>query len=153
MEMIKHLSDEQLTDMLLEDDERALRGELPAVAQAARAATDFSDSFWNAQHAKIRARISSPAEKRSRFGALVWATAAVMLMVGALSLDQQHSATLRQATRTDSDQQLMIAVEDAVNHAGPAALAPAGLLASEINDAYLQSSASQESHKENGNDN
>ncbi len=152
MEIIKHLTDEQLTDMLVDDDERELRGELSAMAQAARTATSFEDSFWRAQQARIRAKISSSAEKHSRFGALVWATAAAMILFGALNLDQ-HSAQTQQTAQTDQDQQLMIAVQEAVDNAGPSALEPAGLLASEINQAYQASSVSQAKDKESGNEN
>jgi hypothetical protein len=152
MEIIRNLTDEQLTDLLVEDDERALQRDLPAIAQAARTATDFDRTFWIAQQVAIRERINSAAHKHRRLGALVWATAAAMILFGALNLDQ-HSATVQQTAQTDQDQQLMIAVQEAVDNAGPSALEPAGLLASEINEAYQQSSVSQAKDKESGNEN
>jgi hypothetical protein len=152
MEIIRDLTDEQLTDMLLEDDERALRSSLPALPQAARTATDLDDDFWRAQRASIRAKISPAAKRHRRFAALVWATAAALILFAALRIDQR-SVTVQKVAQTDPDQQLMIAVENAVDHAGPSALEPAGLLASEINAAYQQSSASQAKHKENDDEN
>lgn len=148
MEIIRQLTDEQLTDLLLAGDEHVLQNELPAIAQAARTATDFEEPFWRAQQQSIQARILAKAEKRSRMGALVWALAGALILFGALTLDQ-HSTRPSQAAKVDPDQQLMMAVENAVDRPGPMALEPAGMLASEINQAYLETSTSSATHKEN----
>ncbi len=96
--------------------------------------------FWSAQRAKIRERI---APKKTLPLWVVWASPAAIVAVAALLLffvnipAVHHKVPVTVATANAvpniSDQQLLSEIDDTINNSVPDALAPADLLAQEVN--------------------
>jgi hypothetical protein len=130
MQFVRHLSDQELTDLILEDDERYFRQVLAALPGSLRIAAERPESFWQRQQAAIRARIA--AIERSARPILVARAAAVMLAVVALFLLQSPPAPAPVSRPAESDQQLLLSVERSVHSDVPQALEPAALLADDV---------------------
>lgn len=141
--MILNLTDEQATDMLLEHNEHALRQCLSNLPELARTATENSDVFWRKQQGQISARISSGSNRRGWAGTLVWATAFSVLLIFCFQTDRGirmgtgvRAGEMKQAvlpqSQNDPDHDLLVRIEREIGNDGPAALAPAALLAQEI---------------------
>ncbi len=132
MEVIRHLSDEELAEPIVEPDQEALRQTLESLPECARTATERNDEFWRNQRIAIWSRISS-AENRPerRLGILAWALATATIAVSGWLLDRAFVTPLPEA-RVDPDHELLIEVERVVQIDGPAALEPAALLAEEM---------------------
>jgi hypothetical protein len=130
MRIIRHMSDEALTEMLLEDDERYLRKRLAHLPEALRAAADKPESFWQRQRASIRTRmVAAKPASASLVGVRV---AAAALVLAALFLLQSAPAPVPPRTPIESDQQLLLSVERSVHSDVPEALEPAALLADDV---------------------
>ena len=132
MEIIRHLSDDELAGLTLASDEQCLRetlGNLPACAQTA---SQRPDEFWQEQRAKVWSRVAQ-AERSiaQRFPVLTWAAVATMIAIAILMLHRTPTPEIRQA-RFDPDHELLIEIERAVQSDGPEALEPAALLAQEM---------------------
>jgi hypothetical protein len=137
MEIVGHMSDEQRREMLLESDQQALQPVLDGLPKAAREAAERDELLWDRQREAIWSRIRQHEKQQRRLaGVLTLATTAAMLMVSTYLVSRRAAppapAHARQQT-VDPDQELLMAVEDAVRNGGPAALEPAALLAEEIN--------------------
>jgi hypothetical protein len=132
MQLIRQLSNEELTEMLLDGDQRELQPALGSLPDWLHAATDQPEWFWQRQGAAIRGRIA--AADRSRFRAsLAWAGTLALSAVAMLLLSGDPKPTPTQ-TQIDPDQEMLLSVEDAVHRNVPAALEPAALLADEISN-------------------
>ena len=136
MEIIRHLSNEELTDFTIESDQRALRSTLEALPDWAQASTERPEEFWQKQRSMIWSRISSPESGSStrsvrRSPVLAWSTVAALVLLAGLMLDRASVVPPHQA-QVDPDHELLVAVERAVHNDGPAALDPAALLAEEM---------------------
>lgn len=136
MEIIRHLSNEELMDLSVESDERALRSTLEALPEWARTSTERPEEFWQQQRSMIRSRISSaenpaatPLVRRSPL--LAWSVVTALVLLAGWMLDRGSLAPPHQA-QPDPDHELLLAVERAVYNDGPAALDPAALLAEEM---------------------
>jgi hypothetical protein len=130
MQLMRHLNDEELTELLLEGDQRELQPALGSLPDWLRSNTDQPEWFWQRQQAAIRGRIA--AAERSRFRAsLAWAGTLALSVVAMLLLNGGPSPAPVQ-TRVDPDQEMLLSVEDAVHREVPASLEPAALLAEEI---------------------
>jgi hypothetical protein len=132
MEIIRHLSDDELAALTLASDEQRLReklGNLPACAQTA---SQRQDEFWQEQRAKVWSRVAQ-AERSiaQRFPVLTWAAVVTMIAIAILMLHRTPTPEIRQA-RVDPDHELLIEIERAVQSDGPEALEPAALLAQEM---------------------
>ena len=137
MEIIRHMSDEQLREMLLESDQQALQPLLEALPEAAREAAAREEHFWSQQREAIWSRIADSEKHHRRvLGFLALAATAAMIVMGVfLTSHRTAPAPPSQLVhrQVDPDQELLLAVENAVQIGGPAALEPAALLAEEIN--------------------
>ena len=136
MEIIRHLSDDELMELTVESDRHALRPTLESLPDWARASTEHSEEFWQKQREGVWSRISSPQfQTRDRWArwspALACSALAAILLLAGFILDRAP-ATLPREAQVDPDHELLLQVERAVNHDGPAALDPAALLAEEM---------------------
>jgi hypothetical protein len=136
MEIIRHLSNEELTDLTVESDQRSLRSTLDALPEWARASTELPEEFWQEQRSAVWSRISSsedPATTRlvRRSPLLVWSAVTALVLLAGFMLDRGSLAPPHKA-QPDPDHELLLAVERAVYNDGPAALDPAALLAEEM---------------------
>jgi len=130
MQLMRHLNDEELTDVLLESDDRDLQPLLRGLPGALRSSTDLPEWFWLGQRAAIRRRIAAPPRAWAR-PLLRWSVVVALFLV-ALMLLQSGPKPTQSQLRPDPDQELLVAVEDVVQSAGPSSLEPAALLAEEI---------------------
>ncbi len=143
MKFMRHLNDEELTELLLERDEQELQHTLAKLPEWLRSNTQPPEWFWQKQQAAIRERIV--ATRR-----LVWpvlAASAGALGLVALAASMLHGGRApapppAPSAQTVSDQELMIAVEQDVQSDVPEALAPADLLADEIGNSQAVSTSS-----------
>ncbi|HUK24482.1 MAG TPA: hypothetical protein VLV49_07880 [Terriglobales bacterium] len=126
MNFVRHLSDEELTDLALEEDERHLRQAWKGLPASLRLAAERPESFWQRQQAAIRSRMDK-AERGMELG-LARAAAAVLAMA-AIFLLQSGNVPPAAAPARESDQQLLLSVERTVHSDVPEALEPAALLA------------------------
>jgi len=132
MEIIRHLSHDELADRVLARDEQYLRETLETLPACAKTASEQPDEFWDEQRAKVSSRIAE-AETRPLQGVpgLAWGAMAAMITVAVLMLHRSPPPQ-RQETQPDPDHELLIEVERAVQSHGPEALEPAALLAQEM---------------------
>jgi hypothetical protein len=141
MEIIRHLSDDELAVLLLASDQQALRETLERLPGCAQTVTQQPDEFWEKQRAKVWSRVAQ--EERSvaqRFPVLRWAAVASIIAIAAMMLHREPAPQIRDA-RVDPDHELLIEVERAVSTGGPEALEPAALLAQEMIQAQPGASA------------
>ena len=135
MEIIRHLSHEELTDLAIESDQQALRPTLEALPDWARASTERPEEFWQKQRGAVWSRIALDRHPHDRMVrrplVLAWSALAAMVLLAGLLLDRAPVAPPPKA-QVDPDHELLMAVERAVHNDGPAALDPAALLAEEM---------------------
>lgn len=120
------------------------------LSEWARAATQQPDEFWERQHIEIRKRITSASRHWSLTLVTAWASAAAVVLLALLLL---HSAQTPQASfpQNDSDQELLVGIEQSLQRGGPQALEPAAMLAEEISGNQNVSTSSR-TYKENRNE-
>jgi hypothetical protein len=150
--MNAHLSNEQWTDAVLNDDNKSVashlaacpdcRGELSTFASVVAGAraevrkqTDLPEAFWQRQrddiHRRWSARIAARPWKR-----WVWGTATVATVVLAATLLHRHEVPRTPAVApADPDDALMFSVQQSIHRDLPPALQPAALLTREMNRA------------------
>src|SRR5207302_5364021 len=82
MEIIRHLSNEELADLIIQSDQQALQQILGCLPGWAQAAAERNDEFWQNQRIATWSRITS-AERRPerRLRILAWALAAATIAV------------------------------------------------------------------------
>ena len=136
MKILNHLNDEQLTELLLESDEKDLRRHISDLPEFARTSTERDESFWHQQRMSITAKITTQ-KKVGGFGLLplfAGAAAVIVLAFAMLSSSNHRLSPVAhvqvQAAPTDHD--LLLQVEASTESNGPEALQPAALLADEI---------------------
>jgi hypothetical protein len=125
------------------------------LGEQARSASQQPEEFWQLQHAQIRGRIASlPITPRKASRNLAWGAVpalgvlALLLLAGA-SAPAPHPVETDLAA--DADQQLLEAVEQAMQSGVPVALEPASVLAVEIGE--IPPTDSQVRFKETKNEN
>jgi hypothetical protein len=131
MEIIRHLNNEELTDLVIDSDQQALRQTLEALPGWGRAATERDDQFWQEQRAAIWSRISAESQPVHRLPIFAGAVAAAMILLAALMLNRAAPVPPPQV-QLDPDHELLVQVERVVHSDGPTALEPAALLAEEM---------------------
>lgn len=136
MKILNQLNDEQLTNLLLEKDEKELRGHVSGLPEFAKASTERDETFWRQQRINITAKIAAQ-KKVGVFGLLpLFAGAAAVIVLAFVMLSSSHHRSTPvahvpvQAAPTDHD--LLLQVETSTESYGPEALQPAALLADEI---------------------
>jgi len=109
-----------------------------------RAEADRPSHFWAAQRANIRERIRGERRRFSLRLALA-STAALFAIAGAMLAGGHHSVTPTQMVKvnTISDQQLLADIDETLTNPIPDALAPADLLAQDL-DRSLKASGKKE---------
>jgi hypothetical protein len=167
MEIERHLSDEEVATLLSGADDRPqhlkeckqcqtdlnpLQRSLSAMPEAMRSATDLPHFFWQRQRAAIQSRIAVEEASQRSWAGLVWATAGSLILVAGLLLNAAKTEPKPQA-QADPDQELLLAVERAVESEVPDSLAPAALLAEDIRSSVESSPAPSSRHKEKANEN
>jgi hypothetical protein len=148
MEVIHHSSSDGLLDLQIQSDEQALQDSLVELRSSARKIAERPEDFWQRQNAAIRARVGEAEGARRRRIPLVWAAAVLLACAGAALLRggpaPKPVVQTRPAVVTpDSDQQLLIAVEHAVQNGVPDSLEPAAYLAEQIGQASRTASSSE----------
>jgi predicted anti-sigma-YlaC factor YlaD len=129
-----------------------LQKKLGALPEAVRSATDVPPYFWQRQQAAIRSRIAVEEASRRSWRGFVWATvAALVLLAGLLLNSTKTPPTTQVEIQPDPDQQLLVAVEQAVYSGVPESLAPAALLAEDIRLAVEPSASRNSKEKRNEN--
>ena len=132
MEIIRHLRNEALTDLVIDSDQQSLRQTLEALPDWARSSTEHPEEFWQKQRSGVWTQISTTKNRRvRRLPVLAWSAMAAMMLLAGLMLDRASYLPPR-PVQVDSDHELLLAVERAVYNDGPAALEPAALLAEEM---------------------
>jgi hypothetical protein len=131
MHLTRHLSNEELSEMIFDSDQQRLHRTLSVLPEWVRAATAHPDAFWERQQVEIRRRITAVPERSPAQTITAWAGAFAVVLLAAFLLSD--NPTLRPPTaQSDSDQELLVAVEQTVQSGVPAALEPATILADEI---------------------
>ena len=131
MKLTDHLSNQELSDMILESDQQDLRQTLGALREWARACTEHPDAFWERQRTEIRTRVATMPERPSARIVSGWASAFALVLLAILLL-QTSPAPRPSRSQIDPDQELLVAVEQTVQSGVPQALEPAAMLADEI---------------------
>jgi hypothetical protein len=152
MEVIRHLSKDELLDLQIESDEQTLSDSLEQLRTSARESAERPELFWQRQSATIHERVSETEGRRRRWIPLVWATAILLLGTGVALLNGGSAPkpgveARPPAVALDTDQQLLIAVQQAVQSGVPDSLEPAAFLAEQIGQAS-QSTSSLDLNKE-----
>jgi hypothetical protein len=149
MQLINHLSDEELTELLLESEQKEMQQALGSLPDFLRSAAERPEWFWQRQQACIRGRIAA---EHAWFRPLItWAGALALIILALLLLNSGPAPKAVQA-QTDPDQELVVAVEESVESEVPAALEPAALLAEEISNHVRPVPAPHRASKENQNE-
>jgi hypothetical protein len=140
------------------NDEQDIRGLLDAWRDSAERQGERPDHFWARQRTRVMSKIAEPRQASPRFA---WAgIAAVVAVAVALFAPAQKPKQLQPQPAAQvqiSDHDLMIALERSMNSSVPSSLAPATLLADEMNQALQsqeiqsqdQSQKAKEKHYEN----
>jgi hypothetical protein len=132
MEIIRHLSNEELAELAIESDQQSLRQTLEALPGWARAATEHNDDFWQKQRISVWSRVSAVEDRTGRRSPiLAWALAATLIAVSGWLLERPVVVPSHEAY-VDPDHELLLEVERVVRIDGPLALEPAALLAQEM---------------------
>jgi hypothetical protein len=137
-------------------DGRDIRQALDRWRDSVHSQSDRPGWFW----ARQRARISSGIKelRRPSIPALAWASLAATIAIAvSLILPARPEKTVQPVPRAQnqaqiSDHDLMVAIERSMNAGVPSSLAPASLLADEMNQAFetqVQSQKAKESRYEN----
>ncbi|MGA9812592.1 MAG: hypothetical protein WBQ64_07445 [Terriglobales bacterium] len=136
MEIIRHLSPEELIDLVIQSDQQALRPTLEALPEWARTSAERSEEFWQKQRGAVWSCISSWDRRPTgwmvrRPLVLACSVVAAIVLLAGLMLNRASYVPPPKA-QVDPDHELLMAVERAVHNDGPAALDPAALLAEEM---------------------
>jgi hypothetical protein len=148
MQLMRHLNDEELSELLMESDQRDLQPVLDALPASLRETAERPEWFWQRQQAVIHSRVAA-AEGGWLKPVTAWASVFALVLLALLLLRSNPAPQPAQA-RTDPDQELLIAVERAMQTDVPEALEPASLLADEISSPQVNSNhISKENQHEN----
>ena len=97
------------------------------------------DWFWSRQHTQVMSQINQ--QRGTSVPKLAWASLAATIAIALLLIlparpekQLQPQASVQRETQI-SDHDLMLAIERSMNAGGPSSLAPASLLADEMNQA------------------
>ena len=146
MRLMRHLNNDQLSEFLMESDQRDLQPLLDDLPASLREAAERPEWFWRKQQAAIRRRLAASQSAWARPVTVLASASALVLL--ALLLRGNPAPPAPQA-RTDQDQELLIAVERAMQTDVPEALEPASLLAEEISSQAASNRSTKENKHEN----
>ncbi len=137
----------EIGDVSNESLGRADSGLFHALPDAIQTVADQPDAFWIRQRASIRSRIAVEQGSRRPLKALVLASALGLMLLVTAVLKTSVPPPVPQAAQVDPDQELLVAVEQALHSDVPEALVPATILADEM----TQPTRPQSKEKENAN--
>jgi hypothetical protein len=144
MEIMRHLTNEELTDLALASDQQSLRLEIEVLPGWSRTASQRTDEFWEKQRAEVWSRINAGEERKSRHALVFgWSAAAAMIAIAGVMLSSGSREPVIQQTQVDSDQEILMAVERVVQSEALPSLQPAALLTREM----VQASSASTIHK------
>jgi hypothetical protein len=160
MKITQRSNNEELPQTIPGSGEWSLQRQFGNLPDALRSAVQRPETFWQSQQAAIQTRIASAnsgslfsmrfsMQALARTGALVFLLSALaMLRTGpnAVPVPAQTQSS------PDPDQELLVAIEQAVQSDGPASLEPAALLAEQIANP-VQGNSSPNFTKESPNEN
>ena len=133
MEIIRHLTNEELTDLALASDQQSLRLEIEALPEWSCIASERADEFWEKQRAEVWSRINAGEERKSRHALVfAWSAAAAIIAIAVAMLSFSSREPMIPQARVDSDQELLMAVERVVQSEALPSLQPAALLTREM---------------------
>jgi hypothetical protein len=156
MRIVQQLNNEELQELIRGSDERYPQRQFGDLPDALQSAVQRPETFWQRQQAAIQTRIASE-NKAPLFsiGALAQACA-LALALFAIALLKTGPSPVPGPSQTqfslDPDQELLVAIEQAVQSDGPASLEPAALLAEQIANP-VQKNSSSHFTKESPNEN
>jgi hypothetical protein len=137
MEMNHNRDDVEIAELLAgasdgeTGQEPDLRRQLSRAHDALLTASERPEIFWYRQQAAIRSRIAmDETSKQPLWGSLITTSALILLTVLLLRPSTVNPVASMQS---DSDEELLVAVEQAVETHVPDALAPASLLSEDTN--------------------
>jgi len=151
MQLTRHLSNEELGEVIFASDQRHLQRTLDALPEWSRATTEHPDAFWEKQQVDIQKRIDAVQQRSSMRTATAWASAFAVILLATFLL-RSSPAPRPSSAQSDPDQELLVAVEQSVQSGVPRALEPAALLADEINSGSRPISMTHRTYKENQNE-
>jgi hypothetical protein len=140
---ILNRNDKDPADLLVEHDRQQLGPVLEALAQWAREGAERQPNFWERQRAEILSRVAAREDTAPRVPRLAWSIAVAVLVIASFMLNSGPRVKPAIPTQMDSDAQLLVEVEQAMQTGGPSALEPAAMLAEEIGEYENTGSALQ----------
>jgi len=152
MEIMRRLSREELSDLMLQSDQRSLGPALEKLPENASTMTEQPEEFWQRQRIAIWGRISD-LERRSISRWPLFAAAAGILIVAFFVAFSGHRPVVTPQAKVDSDHELLLNVEQTMQSDGPDALQPAALLAQEMEQYGFSNSDMKVNFKETSNEN
>lgn len=111
-----------------------LKGRLQLFKESFLASAERPNAFWAEQRSSIAAKLQRPASAPRYRPALLWTSAAMVLLL-CLTLFVEKSKAPTPDFAAGSDQDLLVEVERALNQSYPEALAAAALIVPELNEA------------------
>lgn len=121
------------------------------LASSAQSVTDQPEVFWDRQRLSIRRQIANAPQTSIRPVRLAWAALFALLLIASLLLKTGSRVPVQQSA-PDSDRELLVQVQQALDGDVPQALQPASLIADEIYQAaqpQSKSSSKEKSEHEN----
>lgn len=114
-----------------------LQAALGTLRDSLHSAAERPDDVWAKQRAAIRAKMQRPISANRWRHALIWASAAMAVLLFFALFTEKNNAPAACFAGGD-DQNLLIEIECALNKQYPDALAPAGILSREMERADSQ---------------
>lgn len=133
MEIMRHLTNEELADLALASDRQSLRLEIEALPEWSRIASERADEFWEKQRAEVWSRINAGDERKLRHALVfAWSAAAAIIAIAGVILSSGSREPVIPQAQVDPDQELLMAVERVVQSEALPSLQPAALLTREM---------------------
>ena len=126
------------------DNEKDIRGAIDAWRESVQSQNERPEWFWARQRTRVLAKIREPRGFSPKFawaGLAAVVAVAISLFAPAEKPKQLPSPPVAQNQISDHD--LMLAIERSMNSGVPSSLAPASLLADEMDQAYQSKTRSQ----------
>jgi hypothetical protein len=138
MEM-NRVNEEQSDKVLMPGnrDPEKLQPLLNGLPQSARSAAERPEMFWDRQRLSIQRQIANLPPRRATPARLAWATVFALILIASFLLKTGSRVPLQPST-PDSDRELLVQVEQALDGNVPQALEPASVIANEIDQAAQQ---------------
>ena len=159
MKITQQVNNEELSEIISGSGERSVQREFVDLPDALRFAVQRPETFWQSQQAAIETRIASGNSGslfslRFSMRALTRSFAVALLLFAFALLKTGPNVVPVPQTQSspDPDQELLVAIEQAVQSDGPASLEPAALLAEQIANP-VQNNSSSHFTKESPNEN